>query len=136
MAGRIAVPIWCRIGAHRGGGVMSAHVSVRELGFGTREHHDALRLSIDVNAGERVAVLGPNGSAKPPSSYISMASWQLNLAGRLVIPLLSNRIWWKFAAGLAQYSKRNDQLFVSSVREDVAFSPANLGVSGAELVSL
>ena len=67
-----------------------------------------------------------------------MASWQLNLARcGLVIPLLSNRIWWKFAAGCRPvFQDADDQLFMSSVREDVAFGPANLGVSGAELMSL
>ena len=36
----------------------------------------------------------------------------------------------------AVFQDADDQLFMSSVREDVAFGPANLGVSGAELYEL
>jgi energy-coupling factor transporter ATP-binding protein EcfA2 len=36
----------------------------------------------------------------------------------------------------AVFQDADDQLFMSSVREDVAFGPANLGVSGAELDEL
>ena len=67
--------------------------------------------------------------------HASQYPWQLNLARcGLVIPLLSNRIWWKLPPD--RRIPRQTQLFMSSVREDVAFGPANLGVSGAELYEL
>ena len=138
MARCIAVPVWCRIGAHLGGVVMSASsISVSELGFGIGEHHDALRgLSIDVNAGERVAVLGQTVRAKPPSSCISMVSWPFNLARcGLVIPHCRIEFDGNSSPGGAVFQDADDQLFMSSVREDVAFG-RNLGISGAELDEL
>ncbi|MFZ8821084.1 MAG: energy-coupling factor ABC transporter ATP-binding protein, partial [Ilumatobacteraceae bacterium] len=103
------------------------------------EHHDALRgLSIDVNAGERVAVLGPNGSGKTTfvmhlNGLLATQSGEVQIGDTPVVE--SNLMEVRRRVG-AVFQDADDQLFMSSVREDVAFGPANLGISGAELDEL
>jgi cobalt/nickel transport system ATP-binding protein len=91
-------------------------------------------LDLDVAAGERVAVLGPNGSGK--------TTLALHLNG--LLPLQQGAITVDgLAVGepdLAEIRRRvglvfqdpDDQLFMSTVHEDVAFGPANLGADRAE----
>jgi len=91
-------------------------------------------LDLDVAAGERVAVLGPNGSGK--------TTLALHLNG--LLPLQQGSITvGDLAVGepdLATIRRRvglvfqdpDDQLFMATVLEDVAFGPANLGIERAE----
>ena len=118
----------------------ASSISVSELGFRyPGEHHDALRgLSIDVNAGERVAVLGPNGSGKTTfvmhlNGLLATQSGEVQIGDTPVVE--SNLMDVRRRVG-AVFQDADDQLFMSSVREDVAFGPANLGISGAELDEL
>ena len=118
----------------------ASSISFRELGIrNPGEHHDALRgLSIDVNAGERVAVLGPNGSGKTTfvmhlNGLLATQSGEVRIGDTPVVE--SNLVEIRRRIG-AVFQDADDQLFMSSVREDVAFGPANLGVSGAELYEL
>jgi cobalt/nickel transport system ATP-binding protein len=118
----------------------ASSISVSELGFRyPGEHHDALRgLSIDVNAGERVAVLGPNGSGKTTfvmhlNGLLATQSGEVQIGDTPVVE--SNLMEVRRRVG-AVFQDADDQLFMSSVREDVAFGPANLGISGAELDEL
>ena len=118
----------------------ASSISVSKLGFRyPGEHHDALRgLSIDVNAGERVAVLGPNGSGKTTfvmhlNGLLATQSGEVQIGDTPVVE--SNLMEVRRRVG-AVFQDADDQLFMSSVREDVAFGPANLGISGAELDEL
>ena len=118
----------------------ASSISVRELVFRyPGEHHDALRgLSIDVNAGERVAVLGPNGSGKTTfvmhlNGLLATQAGEVRIGDTPVVE--SNLMEIRRRVG-AVFQDADDQLFMSSVREDVAFGPANLGISGAELDEL
>jgi cobalt/nickel transport system ATP-binding protein len=91
-------------------------------------------LDLEVAAGERVAVLGPNGSGK--------TTLALHLNG--LLPLQQGSITVGdlavAAPDLAAIRRRvglvfqdpDDQLFMATVHEDVAFGPANLGVDRAE----
>lgn len=116
----------------------AAAVSVRELRFGYPGRRDAGVLdgvSFDVAAGERVAVLGPNGAGKTTlmlhlNGILTPSSGSVTIGGttltRDTVRELRRRV------GLV-FQDPDDQLFMPTVGEDVAFGPANFGVTGAEL---
>ncbi|MFN3215004.1 MAG: energy-coupling factor ABC transporter ATP-binding protein [Acidimicrobiales bacterium] len=118
-----------------GAGVSGAALAVRGVSFRYPAGPVVLDgLDLEVAAGERVAVLGPNGSGK--------TTLALHLNG--LLPLQQGSITvGSLAVGepdLATIRRRvglvfqdpDDQLFMSTVQEDVAFGPANLGVARAE----
>lgn len=113
-----------------------APLSVNDLCFTyPGEHHRALDgLSLSVSAGERVAVLGPNGSGKTTFVMHLNGLHQLQ-QGRISIGDLDmcddNLAEIRRRVG-AVFQDADDQLFMPSVRADVAFGPANLGVPTAE----
>jgi cobalt/nickel transport system ATP-binding protein len=113
-----------------------SQVSVTGLRFRyPGNQHDVLvGLDLEVGAGERVAVLGPNGSGK--TTFALHLNGLLDLQhGTIAIGGLAMD-----AASIAEIRRRvglvfqdpDDQLFMHTVHDDVAFGPANLGVDGAE----
>jgi cobalt/nickel transport system ATP-binding protein len=113
-----------------------AAVDVEGVHFSYPDGREVLRgLDLHVEEGERLAILGPNGSGK--------TTLALHLNGILRPARGSVRIG-ELEVGdgtVADVRRRvglvfqdpNDQLFMPTVREDVAFGPANLGLSGEEL---
>ncbi|MCA0321290.1 MAG: energy-coupling factor ABC transporter ATP-binding protein [Actinobacteria bacterium] len=92
-------------------------------------------VDLHVHAGERVALLGPNGAGK--TTLVLHLNGVLRAgAGTVSVSGLSID-----DANLAEIRRRvgivfqdpDDQLFMPTVRDDVAFGPANLGLRGAEL---
>ncbi|WP_329444659.1 energy-coupling factor ABC transporter ATP-binding protein [Streptomyces sp. NBC_01426] len=111
-------------------------LDVSGLAYAYPDGHQALfGVNLTVGPGERVALLGPNGAGK--------TTLVLHLNG-----ILGGGVGTVTVAGLP-VEKRNfaeirrrvgivfqdpdDQLFMPSVREDVAFGPAAAGMRGAEL---
>lgn len=92
-------------------------------------------VDLAVEMGERVAILGPNGAGK--------TTLALHLNGLFTAQGGSIRVGDLDVeeANLGEIRRRvglvfqdpNDQLFMSTVGEDVAFGPANLGLEGEEL---
>ena len=90
-------------------------------------------VDLDVGHGERVAVLGPNGAGKTTLMLhlngLLTGEGELEVAGlevgRRTLRELRARV------GLV-FQDPDDQLFMPTVREDVAFGPLNLGLSAAE----
>jgi cobalt/nickel transport system ATP-binding protein len=90
-------------------------------------------IDLDVAAGERVALLGPNGAGKTTLMLhlngLLAGDGHLDVAGLRVgrddVRELRGRV------GLV-FQDPDDQLFMPTVREDVAFGPLNLGLSPAE----
>jgi cobalt/nickel transport system ATP-binding protein len=90
-------------------------------------------VDLDVRAGERIAVLGPNGAGKTTLmlhlNAILTGSGLLRVAGLTVgrddVRELRGRV------GLV-FQDPDDQLFMPTVGEDVAFGPLNAGLDPAE----
>lgn len=115
---------------------MSAGIVVEGLEFAYPDGRVALKgVDLTVEAGERVAVLGSNGAGK---TTLALALNGINEpgAGSVTIGGLQvgehNLVEIRRRVGLV-FQDSNDQLFMPTVGEDVAFGPANLGVSGIEL---
>jgi cobalt/nickel transport system ATP-binding protein len=93
-------------------------------------------INLAIEAGERVALIGANGSGK--------STLQLHLNG-IILPQ-SGRIkigkWWIDANNLRDvrnfvglvFQNPDNQLFMPTVWDDVAFGPKNCGCQGEELV--
>jgi cobalt/nickel transport system ATP-binding protein len=115
---------------------MSARVRVTGVEFSYPDGRAALRgVDLVVEAAERVAVLGPNGAGKTTLAlhlngiYIP-SSGTVSIGDAPVVE--GNLTEVRRRVGLV-FQDSNDQLFMPKVRDDVAFGPANLGVTGAEL---
>ncbi|HEX6195811.1 MAG TPA: ATP-binding cassette domain-containing protein [Jiangellaceae bacterium] len=114
-------------------------LDVTGLAYAYPDGHQALfGVDITVERGERVALLGPNGAGK--------TTLVLHLNGILSGGLGSVRVGGLDVrpddkAALKEIRRRvgivfqdpDDQLFMPTVRDDVAFGPANLGLAGAQL---
>ncbi len=98
-------------------------------------HRALAGVDLEVAAGERVAVLGPNGAGKttlmlalngvltPTRGTVTIGE---TTVGRKTLREIRRRV------GLV-FQDPDDQLFMPTVAQDVAFGPANFGVGGAEL---
>lgn len=115
---------------------MSARVRVSGVEFSYPDGRAALRgVDLVVEAGERVAVLGPNGAGKTTlalhlNGIYMPSSGTVSIGDAPVVE--SNLTEVRRRVGLV-FQDSNDQLFMPKVHDDVAFGPANLGVTGAEL---
>ncbi len=97
-------------------------------------------VDLEVRAGERVALLGPNGAGKTTlvlhlngilgHSTGGYGSGSVNIGG---LPVAREHLAEiRRRVGLV-FQDPDDQLFMPTVADDVAFGPANLGVRGPEL---
>ncbi len=114
---------------------LTSAVSVRDLTFSFASGDPILNnLSLDVERGERVALLGPNGAGKTTLSLHLNGIHEIQ-AGSVSIGDLhvneDNLAEVRRRVGMV-FQDANDQLFMPTVREDVEFGPANLGLSPAE----
>ncbi len=115
---------------------MTASLLVEELAFAYPDGHQALfGVNLAVQRGERVAVLGPNGAGKTTlvlhlNGILTGGRGTVQVAGLPVVKENLREI--RRRVGIV-FQDPDDQLFMPSVREDVAFGPANLGMRGPEL---
>jgi|Tabmets5t2r1_1033131.scaffolds.fasta_scaffold09171_3 cobalt/nickel transport system ATP-binding protein len=108
---------------------MTCVIDAADLRFRYPDGREALRgVNLAVDHGERVAVLGPNGAGKTTFVYhlngLLRGQGRLEVAGLEVedgtVRELRPRV------GLV-FQDPDDQLFMPTVREDVAFGPLNMG---------
>ncbi|HSF86231.1 MAG TPA: ABC transporter ATP-binding protein [Acidimicrobiia bacterium] len=114
---------------------MSPALEVRGLRFTYPDGRLALGgIELTVEEGQRVAVLGPNGAGK--TTLALHLNGILRGSGSITVDGLElnddNLDEIRRRVGLV-FQDANDQLFMPTVAEDVAFGPANLGLAGAEL---
>lgn len=114
---------------------MSAVVEVRSLEFTYPDGRKALEdVDLVVGRGDRVALLGPNGAGK--TTLALHLNGILRGSGSVIIDGLelddANLAEIRRRVGLV-FQDANDQLFMPTVAEDVAFGPANLGLEGDAL---
>ncbi len=114
-------------------------LAVQGLAYSYPDGHQALfGIDLQIAAGERVALLGANGAGKTTlvlhlNGIMHGGVGTVSVGGLAVDPhdreaLLEIRR----RVGIV-FQDPDDQLFMPSVAEDVAFGPANLGLRGAEL---
>ena len=113
-----------------------AALEVRSVVFAYPDGHQAL-FGVDfvVERGERVALLGPNGAGKTTlvlhlNGIYTPAHGEVVVAGLPVVK--ENLQEMRRRVGIV-FQDPDDQLFMPTVRDDVAFGPANLGLRGDEL---
>jgi cobalt/nickel transport system ATP-binding protein len=115
---------------------MTPVLDVRGLAYAYPDGHQALfGVDLHVHSGERVALLGPNGAGKTTLVLHLNGILQAGAGSVAVSGMTVEK------ANLAEIRRRvgvvfqdpDDQLFMGSVRADVAFGPTNLGLRGAEL---
>jgi cobalt/nickel transport system ATP-binding protein len=118
---------------------MTTSLEVEGLAFAYPDGQQALfGIDLTVTRGERVAVLGPNGAGKTTlvlhlNGILSGGTGTVRIAGLEVrredrdsLREIRRRV------GIV-FQDPDDQLFMPTVRDDVAFGPANLGLRGPEL---
>ncbi|MFZ0626328.1 MAG: ABC transporter ATP-binding protein [Acidimicrobiia bacterium] len=111
-------------------------LEVTGLGFAYPDGHTALRqVDMHVHPGERVALLGPNGAGKTTlilhvNGILTANTGTVRVAGLEVEE--SSLLEIRRRVGLV-FQDPDDQLFMPTVGEDVAFGPANLGLSPSEI---
>ncbi|GAA2114175.1 ABC transporter ATP-binding protein [Actinomadura alba] len=112
---------------------------MRGLAYAYPDGHQALYgVDLTIARGERVALLGPNGAGKTTlvlhlNGILHGGLGTVRVAGLGVDPADKKSLREiRRRVGIV-FQDPDDQLFMPTVREDVAFGPANLGLRGDEL---
>ena len=115
---------------------MNPAVRVQSLRHVYPDGHRALDgVDLTVETGERVAVLGPNGAGKTSlmlhlNGVLTASSGTVEINGITIARRNLRAI--RQLVGVV-FQDPDDQLFMPTVAQDVAFGPANFGVGGADL---
>nr|WP_239151877.1 ABC transporter ATP-binding protein [Virgisporangium aurantiacum] len=116
-------------------------LKVDAVTFAYPDGREALRgINLSLAAGERVALLGPNGAGK--TTLVLHLNGVLH-GGAGTVTVDGQRVDPRNRSGLAEIRRRvgivfqdpDDQLFLPTVEEDVAFGPSNLGLRGDALAA-
>ncbi len=111
-------------------------LDVRGLAYAYPDGHQALHgVDLHVHPGERVALLGPNGAGKTTlvlhlNGILTAGAGSVAVGGLPVERANLQEI--RRRVGIV-FQDPDDQLFLGTVRQDVAFGPANLGIRGEPL---
>jgi cobalt/nickel transport system ATP-binding protein len=114
-------------------------LDISGLAFAYPDGNQALfGVNLTVKKGERVALLGPNGAGK---TTLVMHLNGIHAAQRGEVSIAGTKIDAEDKESLKKirsqvgivFQDPDDQLFMPTVREDIAFGPYNMGFRGAEL---
>jgi cobalt/nickel transport system ATP-binding protein len=115
---------------------MTPVLEVRGLAHVYPDGHQALYgVDLHVHRGERVALLGPNGAGKTTlvlhlNGILGASAGTVSISGLPVTKANLQEV--RRRVGVV-FQDPDDQLFMPTVRDDVAFGPRNLGVRGEQL---
>ncbi|MEH1013465.1 ABC transporter ATP-binding protein [Micromonospora sp. CPCC 206060] len=113
-------------------------LDVRAVRYAYPDGHVALHgVDLTVPRGDRVALLGPNGAGKTTlvlhlNGILAAEAGSVTVGGLAVSRDRTTLAEIRRRVGIV-FQDPDDQLFLPTVAEDVAFGPANLGLRGAEL---
>ena len=111
-------------------------LEVRDLAFAYPGGTQALfGVDLAIGTGERVALLGPNGAGKT-TLVLHMNGVHAAQAGSVRVgglPVVKEHLQEVRRRVGIVFQDPDDQLFMPTVRDDVAFGPANFGVTEPEL---
>jgi len=111
-------------------------LDVRGLAYAYPDGHQALYgVDLTLERGERVAMLGPNGAGKTTlvlhlNGILTAGAGSVTVSGLEVGGRELREV--RRRVGIV-FQDPDDQLFMPTVRDDVAFGPRNLGLRGAAL---
>lgn len=110
-------------------------LEVKGLSFSYEDGTPALKcVDLDVEEGEKVAVVGPNGAGKSTLLHL-IAGFRAPFQGtvRVMDDLLEERTADSVRRHIGLlFQDPDDQIFMPTVEEDVAFGPVNLGMDAVE----
>jgi len=115
-------------------------VHLRNVSFGYEPGHPVLeQVRLDLRRGQRLALIGPNGSGKTSLLHLIVgllrpAAGEIEAFGK-VRKTQHDFCEVRRRAGLL-FQDPEDQLFCPTVVEDVAFGPLNLGMSRDEALAV
>jgi cobalt/nickel transport system ATP-binding protein len=111
-------------------------LDVRGLAYAYPDGHQALfGVDLHVHRGERVALLGPNGAGKTTlvlhlNGILSAGVGSVSVSG---LPVTKPNLQEVRRRVGVVFQDPDDQLFLPTVGDDVAFGPGNLGLRGVRL---
>ena len=114
-------------------------LQISNLAFAYPDGNQALfGVNLTINKGERVALLGPNGAGKTTlvmhmNGIHPTMQGEVRVAGELVdVKNKDSLKSIRSKVGIV-FQDPDDQLFMPTVGEDIAFGPFNMGIRGDEL---
>ncbi|MEY3149558.1 MAG: hypothetical protein RL029_832 [Actinomycetota bacterium] len=117
-------------------------LQIKDLAYAYPDGHQALfGVNLDLRRGEKVALLGPNGAGKTTlvmhlNGIIPTMQGTVSVAGQVVAADNKAQLTEiRHKVGIV-FQDPDDQLFMPTVGEDVAFGPYNAGLRGTELEHL
>ena len=114
------------------------HLDIKNLSYTYHDGTHALKnVNIKIRKGEKIAIMGPNGAGKSTlfshfNGLNEPTSGHVEIDGEKIIFERYELIKVRQQVGIV-FQDRNDQLFATTVKEDVAFGPMNLGLDYDEV---
>lgn len=118
---------------------MTPSLLIKDLAFAYPDGNQALYgVNLTIERGERVALLGPNGAGKTTlvmhingihpaqHGYVEVAGQRIDTTNKDALRQIRSKV------GIV-FQDPDDQLFMPTVREDVAFGPYNMGLRDSAL---